>query len=262
MRWEHLTGKTFVEAVAQAQGVCILPIGVLEYHGPHLPLGTDMLHSHAVACAAAEQEPALVYPAYHFGLNMETKHFPGGIVLHERLLFELLETVCDEISRNGLKKIILLSGHGGNRFYLPLFVQLMLDKGKDYVVYTFPHYTASQTVEQQIMETNVDGHAGERETSMGLYVHPDLVRLDLLEEQDRWPDRARQQQLPNMNTAADWYARFPEHCTGDPRPATAEKGRAMFEAQVASLVERLRLIKQDTTAAAVYGEFQSRIYRA
>lgn len=65
-----------------------------------------------------------------------------------------------------------------------------------------------------------------------------------------------------MNTAADWYARFPEHCTGDPRPATAEKGRAMFEAQVASLVERLRLIKQDTTAAAVYGEFQSRIYRA
>ncbi len=71
------TGKTFVEAVDAAQGVCIIPIGVMEYHGPHLPLGTDMLHSHAVACAAAEQEPAVVYPAYHLGLNMEAKHFPA-----------------------------------------------------------------------------------------------------------------------------------------------------------------------------------------
>src|SRR5690606_32922131 len=126
MRWEEQTGKTFVEAVERAQGVCILPIGVVEYHGPPLPLGTDMLHSHAVACAAAEQEPALVYPAYHFGLNTETKHFPGGIVLRDRLLFDLLENICDEISRNGLKKIILLSGHGGNRYFLPLFQQLLL----------------------------------------------------------------------------------------------------------------------------------------
>ena len=182
MRWEELTGKTFVEAVEQAQGVCILPIGVLEYHGPHLPLGTDMLHSHTVACAAAEQEPALVYPAYPYGLNTETKHFPGGIVLRDRLLFELLENICDEISRNGLKKIILLSGHGGNRYFLPLFQQLLLDKGKDYVTYTFPHSAASREVERQLMQSEVDGHAGERETSLALYVHPQLVRLDLLGE--------------------------------------------------------------------------------
>lgn len=261
MRWEELTGNTFVEAVEAAQGVCIIPIGVLEYHGPHLPLGTDMLHSHAVACAAAEQEPALVYPAYHFGLNVETKHFPGGIALRERLLFELLENVCDEISRNGLKKIILLSGHGGNRFYLALFVQLMLDKGKDYVVYFFSHYSGSQAVEQQIMQTTVDGHAGERETSMALYVNPELVRLDLLAETDRWPDQAREQHLAGIQTVADWYARFPEHCTGDPRPATAQKGQVMFEAQVASLAERLRIIKQDSTAAAIYAEYGRRIYR-
>ena len=52
MRWENLTGLGFETGVAQAQGVCIIPIGVLEYHGPHLPLGTDMLYSYAVACAA------------------------------------------------------------------------------------------------------------------------------------------------------------------------------------------------------------------
>ncbi len=261
MRWEEQTGKTFVEAVERAQGVCILPIGVVEYHGPHLPLGTDMLHSHAVACAAADQEPALVYPAYHFGLNTETKHFPGGIVLRDRLLFDLLENICDEISRNGLKKIILLSGHGGNRYFLPLFQQLLLDKGKDYVTYTFSHSAGSREIEKQIMQSEVDGHAGERETSLALAVNPQLVRLDLLEERDRWPDQQRQQHLRNMQTATDWVARFPEHCTGDPRLATAEKGQAVFEAQVASLVEQLRQIKQDSAAPAIYAEFQSRIYR-
>lgn len=261
MQWENLTGKTFVEAVEASQGVCILPIGVLEYHGRHLPLGTDMLHSHAVACAAAEIEPAVVYPAYHFGLNMEAKHFPGTIVLSERLLFVLLEELCDEISRNGLKKIVLLSGHGGNRYYLPLFVQLIIDKGKDYVVYYFSHFTASHEVEKHIIESQVDGHAGERETSMGLYVNPELVRMDLLEESDVWPDRARHEHLGDVLTVADWYARFPEQCSGDPRPATAEKGKAMFEAQVEGLVQRLRLIKQDTAAAEIYAEFHSRIYR-
>jgi creatinine amidohydrolase len=261
MRWENLTGKTFVEAVEAAQGVCIIPIGVLEYHGSHLPLGTDMQHSHAVACAAAEQESAVVYPAYHFGLNMEAKHFPGNIVLKERLLFDLLENICDEISRNGLKKIILLSGHGGNRYYLPLFVQLMIDKEKDYVVYYFSHFTASREVEKRIMDTKVDGHAGERETSMGLYVHPELVRMDLLEESDLWPDRQRVKHLGDIQTAAEWYARFPEQCSGDPRPATAEKGKAMFDAQVEGLIHRLRIIKQDTAAPEIYAEFGSRIYR-
>ena len=106
MRWENLTGPEFEAGAAQAQGVCIIPIGVLEYHGPHLPLGTDMLYSHAVACAAAEQEAAIVYPAYHFGVNVETKHFPGGVAIREELLMALLENICDEISRNGLKKIV------------------------------------------------------------------------------------------------------------------------------------------------------------
>lgn len=260
MRWEELTGKTFVEAVEKAEGVCVIPIGVLEYHGSHLPLGTDMTTSHAIACAAAEQEPVVVYPPYHFGLNMEAKHFPGTVVIKQNLLFDLLENVCDEISRNGLKKIILLSGHGGNRYYLPLFVQLMLDKEKDYVLY-YQQDMVDRELEQRIMQTQVDGHGGERETSLGLYINPDLVRLDLLEEEDNWPDLQRLRHLPNMQTAMEWFARFPEQCTGDPRPGTAEKGKAMFEARVAELVKRYRAVKADTAAPAIYAEFTNRIYR-
>ncbi len=260
MRWENLTGPAFEAGVERAQGVCIIPVGVLEYHGPHLPLGTDMLYSHAVACSAAEKESAIVYPAYHFGTNVETKHFPGGIVIKDDLMTALLENICDEISRNGMKKIVLLSGHGGNRYFLPQFVLLMLDKGKDYVpyyVWGLDHAAAAK----QVLETKVDGHAGEFETSVSLHCFPDLVHMDKLDQDNWWSPQGRLNQLPGLYTPADWSANFPDHCAGDARPATAEKGKALFKADVASLTKHLAAIKSDTNAAAVYAEYGRRIYR-
>jgi creatinine amidohydrolase len=260
MLWENLTGPDFEAGVSRAGGVCILPIGVLEYHGPHLPLGTDSLHSHAVARAAAEVEPAVVFPSYHFGVNVETKHYPGGIVIKDELLMPLLENICDEISRNGLKKIVLLSGHGGNRYWLPLFVQLMLDKEKDYVPYYVKHLDL-EAISRQVLETKVDGHAGEFETSISLHCFPDLVELEAADADDWWSPQERLAHLPELYTPADWASNFPEHCAGDPRPATAEKGKALFDAEVAAMVKLLGAIKEDQAASAVYAEFGERVYR-
>lgn len=260
MLWENLSGPAFESGVARAEGVCIIPVGVLEYHGAHLPLGTDMLYSHAVACGAADQEPAIVYPAYHFGVNTETKHYPGGIVIKDELLMALLENICDEISRNGLKKIVLLSGHGGNRYWLPLFVQLLLDKEKDYVPY-YVERLADDSVSRQVLETKVDGHAGEFETSVAMHCFPETVDLGAADADSWWSPQGRLDHLPGLYTPADWAANFPEHCAGDPRPATAEKGKALYEADVAALVSHLARIKKDGAAAAVYGEFGKRIYR-
>ena len=261
MRWEHLTGATFEDAVRQAGGTCVIPVGVIEYHGPHLPLGTDMLNSHALACAAAEREPVLVYPAYYAGVNVETKHYPGGIVLRQDLLFALLESICEEISRNGLKKIVLLNGHGGNRYFLPLFVQAALDQGRDYTPYYVEGYEADPEVFARVMETKQHGHACECETSISLYCQGDVVRMDLLEADKMWPNQRRLADLEGVYTPADWSAQYPEHCAGDPRPATAEKGRALFESQVERLVRILRAIKGDTAAPRVYAEFGQRVYR-
>jgi len=260
MRWENLTGPGFEAGVAQAQGVCIIPIGVLEYHGPHLPLGTDMLYSYAVACAAAEQETAIVYPAYHFGVNVETKHFPGGVSIREELLMALLENICDEIGRNGLKKIVLLSGHGGNRYFLPHFVLMMLDKAKNYVPFYVQHLDHSAAA-KQVLETTVDWHAGESETSVMRYCHPELVNMDALDSEQWWSPQGRLDHLPGLYTPADWSANFPDHCAGDARIATAEKGKALFEADVADLARHLAAVKADDMAAAVYAEFGQRIYR-
>src|SRR5687768_13287127 len=128
MRWEELTVPDFVKAVEISQGVVVLPIGVLEPHASHLPLGQDIFTPHWTACEAAREEPVLVYLPYEWGVNHDAAHLPGAIVLKRDLLLALLDNLCDEFGRNGLKKIILLNGHGGNRHLLPLFTHTVVEK--------------------------------------------------------------------------------------------------------------------------------------
>src|SRR2546422_8066181 len=133
--WEELTAADFRSAIQQAQGTCLLPFGILEKHGPHLPLGTDLLNVRHAALHAAEQEYAVVFPEYYFGQIFEAKHEPGTIAYSTRLQLELLQETTDEMARNGCKKIIIVNGHGGNNSLLPYFAQTQLDTPHDYVVY-------------------------------------------------------------------------------------------------------------------------------
>jgi len=77
--WEELTGPNFTTAIHQAQGVCLLPFGILEKHGPRLSISTDLINARYVSERAAEQEYAIVFPAYHFGQIAEARHQPGAI---------------------------------------------------------------------------------------------------------------------------------------------------------------------------------------
>jgi len=69
VQWEELSAAEFASGIARAQGTCLLPFGVLEKHGPHLPLGNDLLNVRYAALNAAQQEYAIVFPAYNFRPN-------------------------------------------------------------------------------------------------------------------------------------------------------------------------------------------------
>ena len=101
MNWEKLTAREFEQGVKDCEGVCLLPIGVLERHGDHLPLGQDVITIHEQCVRAAELEPAMVFPFYFLGKIAEGRHLPGTIALKCELLIPVLENICDEISRNG-----------------------------------------------------------------------------------------------------------------------------------------------------------------
>jgi creatinine amidohydrolase len=115
VKWEELTSADFRDAIAQAQGTCLLPFGILEKHGPHLPLGTDLVDVRYAALHAAEQNYAVVFPEYYFGQIFEAKHEAGTIAYSAELQLKLLQETTDEMARNGCKKIIVVNGHGGTK---------------------------------------------------------------------------------------------------------------------------------------------------
>src|SRR5246127_2891631 len=135
VHWEDLTAADFREGIQRSRGTCLLPFGILEKHGPHLPLGTDLLDVRYAALHAAEQEYAVVFPEYYFGQIAEAKHEAGTMAYSRSLQLALLQETTDEMARNGCKKILIVNGHGGNEHLLPYFAQAQLEKQRDYVVY-------------------------------------------------------------------------------------------------------------------------------
>jgi len=262
MKWEELTAPEFERAVRTVQQTCLVPIGVIEKHGEHLPLGTDCLTGRAVAEAAVQIEPAIIFPLYYFGQIHEGKHQPGAIAVKFRLMFDLLDDVCEEIARNGLKKIVLLNGHGGNNSLLLTFVQSMLERKREYVVYLIglSAYSPMASAEWKAMrETTVDGHAGELETSAMLFSHPDLVKM--AEIADNGQPQKRCAHLTGLNTPISWYADYPNHYAGDGRRGTKEKGRFIIEYAAQKVAAFLKVVKADMTAPALQEEFHSRTTR-
>jgi creatinine amidohydrolase len=208
VHWEELTAAEFQAAIEQSKGTCLLPFGILEKHGPHLPLGTDLLKVRYEVLQAAEQEYAVVFPEYYFGQIFEARHEPGTIAYSAHLQLELLQETTDEMARNGCKKIIIVNGHGGNENLLPFFAQSQLEKPHDYVLYVMG--LVDPPPGGPAKKTPVDMHAGESETSKMLISNPNLVHLDRA-NQESGADQARLKLPDTLYTGIWWYARFPNH---------------------------------------------------
>ena len=95
VHWEELTAADFREGIQRSQGTCLLPFGIIEKHGPHLPLGTDLLDVHYAALHAAEQEYVVVFPEYYFGQIAEAKHEPGTMSYSRGIQLALLQETTD-----------------------------------------------------------------------------------------------------------------------------------------------------------------------
>lgn len=261
MLWEELTASQFAEAVVASDGVCILPIGVMERHGEHLPLGTDLYMAREVAIQAACREPVVVFPPYYFSQIFEARHQPGTIALPADLLVQVLGAVCDEIARNGFKKIAILNGHGGNTFFLKFFCQAQLERRREYAVYLIEGSPEVAAIMKELRETRFDMHAGEWETSEMLTAHPDLVHMD---EARRLPPawgEGRLSHLKGVFTGIGWYANFPDHYAGDGAVGSADRGRQTLEASVSFVAQTLRGIKQDTATLELQRQFYERADR-
>ena len=253
VKWEELTAADFAAGIRQANGTCVLPFGILEKHGPHLPLGTDLLNVRYVSLHAAEQEYALVFPEYYFGQIFEAKHEPGTIAYSREIQLQLLQETTDEMARNGCKKIVIVNGHGGNEHLLPFFAQSQLDKAHDYVVYVLDG-ERSRAGGPAKKSTGIDYHAGENETLNTMVSRPDLVHLERAASESG-ADQKRVSLPENVYAGIWWYARFPNHYSGDGSVATKELGEWNMKGYVDAVVEAIRAAKADDESLKLQNEF-------
>jgi creatinine amidohydrolase len=248
VQWEKLTGPDFVKAIQQAQNTCLLPIGILEKHGPHLPIGTDLFNARYVAIHAAEREYSVVFPAYYFGQIFEARHQPGTVAYSAHMQLDLLQETTDEMARNGCKKILIVNGHGGNNHLLPYFAQIQLASPHDYVVYVLP------LPKRVPVKDKVDAHAGESETSVTMVTRPDLVHLDRARNESG-ADLDRLHLPEGLYTGIWWYARFPNHYAGEGFLATKALGEEDLKNWVEATVTAIRAVKADQESFKLQKEF-------
>jgi creatinine amidohydrolase len=271
VRWEELTGPDFVKAIAKSQGTCMLPFGIMEKHGPSLPIGNDTIEVSYFAARAAEQEYTIVFPDYYFGQINEGRPQPGAIALPARLQLELMQAVLDEMARNGCKKIIIANGHGGNPDMLRLLNQDQMQKPRDYILYVYLGKDEIPPGHPPIHETGHNEHAGEVETSVTLATFPDLVHMDRCgtesgESQHRTPlsgingpnGTDNQAAMALLTPVGFWYADYPNHYDGMACYANKELGDFMAKAYTQDLVEAIRAVKADKDTARITKEFYER----
>jgi creatinine amidohydrolase len=252
VHWEELTAGDFRSAIQQSQGTCLLPFGILEKHGPHLPLGTDLLNVRYAALHAAEKEYAVVFPEYYFGQIFEARHEPGTVAYSSRVQLDMLQETTDEMARNGCKKVIIVNGHGGNESLLPYFAQTQLEKPHDYVVYVVGSVRTPPG--GPVKKTILDMHAGEGETSTTLVSHPDLVHMDRANNESG-SDQGRVKLPDFVYTGIWWYAKFPNHYSGDGSAATRELGEYKIKAWIDGIIDAERAVKADQSSLKLQNEF-------
>lgn len=256
-RLEELTAPDYIKAVEKSSKTCILPIGVFEKHGPHLPLGTDLYAAREFAIRAAEKEYTVVFPWYYFSQINEAKQQPGTIAYSPELIWKVLQETLDELARNGFDRIIIVNGHGGNNAFLNYFGMAQLSERRSYSLYLFQPANDPEVLkkaEELTQHDPYDQHAGNKESSVMKAIIPEFVHLERAGQQSGI-DQDRLKNLSNVYTGIWWYAKYPNHYSGDGTKANAQAGELLINSTVNQLIKMIQAVKKDEVTPALQKQF-------
>ncbi|MEJ2581307.1 MAG: creatininase family protein, partial [Acidobacteriota bacterium] len=250
----HILGElTWPEADRRLSEVdlALLPVGAVEQHGPHLPLDTDAFDADYLARRVAEactDPKPLVLPLLPYGVSYHHDDFKGTISVSNDSLSTMVYDIGMACSRNGITKLVIVNGHGGNGPTLQYAAQMI---NRDAQIFVAVDTGETSDVDMaELCETPGDVHAGEFETSTSLAIRPDLVRMDRAKA--FVPEFSSRYLNFSARRSIEWYAQTakisPTGVLGDPTRASAEKGHRMWEVMVANLVELVEELKSLTLA--------------
>ena len=244
MRWEEMTSPE-IGALDREKMVVILPIGSVEQHGNHMPVGTDTILSHAVSLAAAGQAgDAVVLPPPWYGFSAHHMRFPGSVTLRVETLLALAGDIVDSVVAHGFKRILVVNGHGGNAGAIDVLASTLGHRhyGKARLA-TLTYFALARDAIAALRRSEPGGmgHACEFETSLVQHLRPELVKIERAET--TYPDPGSAYLTTDLigGQAVRVYHDFadlsPTGTLGDPALASPEAGDKFFAASVKALGE-------------------------
>jgi len=219
--------------------MAILPVGSTEQHGPQNPLGTDHLIARALAEEAAKETGVLCLPVVPFGVSLHHRQFWGTTHASPSVFRAYVREVCLSLRYYGVKKVVVVNGHGGNRSSLLELARELREQGLFLSV--FQWWETTGTVLPDLFDSEERGHAAAEETSVNLALHSHLV--DMIKAVDE-KERCRFVESPGVNYGLDTVDYTVSGVFGVATTASVEKGKRVFGAVVGELVKHIEYLQK------------------
>lgn len=219
----------------QKSDLVIIPVGMVEAHGHHLPLGTDIF-SPRLFCSMIEKkigDRVWIAPEIPYGQSYDLSFYPGTFSVPSEVLAEYVFHIGKSMYENGLKKLIFLNGHGGNVTALSLASQRLVEIGMDVMISNW-WLDYSKEI---LTITEGQGHAGEDETSAILYYNEEFVQMDKAMRNNKKP-------LLKINFKDRGRVLYENALSGDATLASKEKGRNIFKLLTDRMIETILLVRE------------------
>ncbi len=283
-RWLYTNAEDFDKLRELSMDTCVIPMGCSERHSNYLPLGTDIIAASTIVYEASKLETFCVFPDFTFGQypNGAPGAPKGTITISIETELALLEELCEQIARNGFKKIIIYNGHGGNYGLLYVFMQKFLQKKRNYclacaeTILPLPHNIAEVILKDgrekfpELNDEDVElilkyhkenfkiGHACMSEAAHMLAITPENVHLDRLGGDDGAPtNRTAHLREKGLTLAERWYIEHPTDYSGDDAIGLNERmAKATLRFEIEKFVEAVRAYKNDTEVFKWQAEMQ------
>ena len=259
MNWEFLSSDEMAADIEKSGGLCILPIGCTVRHGPHMPLGTDSLEVKAHVELAATIEDVVIFPTAMWlgdmigihGHPRSTEVNHGAISLNPHTLLTILEELCDEIARNGFRKILIVNCHGGNSSVLNYFLRAQGYKNKNYATMltgspapetckgqlAYPYFLEHRDEYPMLTDSDMEvlkgfyeredgfggGHAHFPETAWIMGAYPGLIAEDRFELENGYSTgRSKHLKELGVSVTRQWAADYPYAYSAHPSTGCTE----------------------------------------
>lgn len=279
MLWENLRCEEFETAVKKANGVCVVPVGCLEKHGPHSPLGTDTIIAAETCIRAAEQEPVVVFPTMYFGEKSGAGEFPGTVIFSVETRWHIYKEICNEIYRNGFKKILFVNGHGGNKSMLDLFARGMMQENPNVMVFNassggvtasaieallqapseYPALTEEDlaALQDYLDQKKHGGHACFSETARAYHFRPETIRLDgIADENGDSTHRFDAFKQYGITTHFSWMGNYPNSYSASNDYVLNERiAKEFTKYYVDDMAKKFRFLKNETISDEYHAEW-------